>query len=331
MSITVLKPGLLSSFQDLGRPGHQHLGVPVSGAMDTRAHRLANLLVGNTQDTATLEITLSGPSLRFDAPACIAIAGAQLSPAVNGEPVSNYRPLVLRKGDELTFGARQAGLRAYVAWHGGMDLPRVLGSQSTYLRGGFGGFHGRALRKDDVLPLGASLDHLDLDALEQDLWKIKVYLPAILGLVPRAAIRVMRGAHTELFAEQSVHDFFLGEYRISPESERMGYRLQGTRLHLNSATQLLSEATSFGSIQVPADGNPIILMADRQTTGGYAKIAHVVSVDLPVVSQSMPGDILKFTEISLSEAQQLDSQREDAFGQLFQALGPLRELFAESR
>jgi biotin-dependent carboxylase-like uncharacterized protein len=295
--------------------------------MDSRAHRLANLLAGNAEDEATLEVTLVGPTLRVEAAGCIAISGAQLSPTLNNEPVSNNRPLVVRPGDVLSFGPRTAGLRAYIAWNGGIALPTVLGSRSTYLRGGFGGFHGRSLKKGDVLNMLHAPDGARLDELEQELWKIKVYLPAILGLVPRAAIRVMRGAHTDLFAEPSISDFFAGDYRISPQSERMGYRLEGPRLSLKSTTQLLSEATSFGSIQVPPDGNPIVLMADRQTTGGYAKIAHVATVDLPAIAQCMPGEILRFTEITLAQAQQLDSQREAAFGRLHQALTPLRALF----
>lgn len=328
MSITVLKPGLLSSFQDLGRHGHQHLGVPVGGAMDSRAHRLANILAGNPENEATLEITLTGPTLRFNAPACIAISGAQLSPTLNGEPVPNNRPLVIRTNDVLAFGERKSGVRAYIAWHGGIELSRVMGSTSTYLRGGFGGFQGRALKKDDVLKLRHDIGAATLDDLARDLWRIKVYLPASLGQMPRAAIRVLRSAHTDLFVDTSVEDFFTNEYRVSPASERMGYRLEGTPLTLKSSTQQLSEATSFGSIQVPADGMPIILMADRQTTGGYAKIAHVAAIDLPVIAQCMPGENLRFSEITLTEAQQLDSQREEAFGRLQLTLNPLRDLFS---
>src|SRR5690606_7627856 len=204
MSIRVIKPGMLSSFQDLGRTGHQHLGVPVGGAMDSRAHRLANLLVGNEENETTLEITLTGPTLRFDAPACIAICGAQLNPTLNKEPIPNNRPLIVRSGDILAFGARTAGLRAYIAWHGGIALPPVMASRSTYLRGGFGGFHGRALRKNDALSLNASLQDRNLDELARKLWRVRIYLPAILGATPRPAIRVVRGAHTPLFTDASV-------------------------------------------------------------------------------------------------------------------------------
>ncbi len=326
MTITVLKPGLLSSFQDLGRFGHQHLGVPVSGAMDGRAHRLANMLAGNPDHEASLEITLVGPVLQFNAAGCIAISGAQLNPQLNGEPIPNNRPITVRPGDVLTFGARVTGLRAYLAWYGGFALDPVLGSNSTYIRGGLGGFQGRALQKNDTLKLKVELDPVQLDALQEQLWQLKIYLPAILGLLPRDSVRAIRGPQTTLFTALSVQNFFECDYRVSTDSERMGYRLGGPELSLEIPVQLLSEATSFGSVQVPPDGNPIVLMADRQTTGGYAKIAHVATVDLPLVAQAMPGEILRFTEISLEQSQQLDKQRESAVQDLYQTLQPLREL-----
>lgn len=328
MSITVIKPGLQSSFQDLGRHGHQHLGVSVSGAMDTRAHRLANLLAGNTHDKATLELTLTGPVLQFEQTACIAITGASLSPTLNGEPIPNNRPLIVTAGDTLAFGARTKGLRAYLAVHGGFDIKPVLGSCSTFLRGHLGGLDGRALKKGDRIALNSPLYGVDPEALSDEIWKIKIYLPAILGTNLRTDIRVIKGPHAERFTPESLTQFFETGYRVNPESERMGYRLTGARLTLADTAQIISEVTSFGTIQVPPDGNPIILMADRQTTGGYVKIAHVATVDLPLVAQTMPGETLHFQEISLARAQQLDSQREEAFGRLYQGLAGLRELLA---
>ncbi len=331
MTISVLRPGLLSSFQDLGRFGHQHLGVPVSGAMDSRAHRLANLLAGNPEDEATLEITLVGPVLQFHIAGCIAISGAQLNPTLNGHAIPNNRPITVRPGDTLAFGTRTSGLRAYLAWHGGYDLPNVLDSRSTYLRGRLGGYQGRALLKGDTLTPKAALDASTLDSLQDQLWKLRVYLPAILGFIPKLAVRAIKGPHTALFTAASISNFFSSDYRISTDSERMGYRLGGPTLSLlQSKTQLLSEATSFGSVQVPPDGNPIVLMADRQTTGGYAKIAHIATTDLPLVAQAMPGEHLQFTEISLIQAQQLDLEREAAFDRLYQTLKPLRELLEAS-
>ena len=328
MSITVIKPGLQSSFQDLGRHGYQHLGVSVSGAMDSRAHRLANLLAGNSDDQATLEITLTGPTLRFGAATCIAISGAALSPTLNGQPVPNNRPLIVKAGDVLAFGARKTGLRSYLAVYGGFDIAPVMGSRSTFLRGKFGGLNGRALKKDDQIRLQQTLCERDLDALTDDVWKIKVYLPAILGFTPRHDIRVMAGPHADAFTVASLEQFFTSGYQVSAQSERMGYRLNGPALTLKTTDQIVSEVTSFGTIQVPPDGKPIILMADRQTTGGYVKIAHVATVDLPLVAQTMPGETLHFHDITLAQAQQLDNQREEAFGRLSQGLAPLRDVLA---
>lgn len=325
MSVTVIRPGLASTFQDCGRHGHQHLGVPVGGAMDQRTHQLANLIAGNERDMATLEITLLGPTLRFETPACIALAGADLSPAVNGEPAPMGRPLVMRAGDVLSFGPRRSGVRCYLAWHGGIALPHVLGSQSTYLRGGLGGFHGRALRKGDVLPLNAPLRCDMLEALARDLGQTSIYLPSTLANNPRARLRIMRGPHTGLFTDEALRALFGKPYRIANESDRMGYRLQGPPLSVRESRQLLSEGASFGSIQVPADGQPIVLMADRQSIGGYPKIGHVATVDLPQLAQSMPGETVWFEEIGLAQAQQLDNLREQALGRLRASLEGLRK------
>ena|SRR5690606_10582573 len=328
MSITVIRPGLASTYQDCGRHGYQYLGIPVGGAMDLRAHQLANLIAGNTRDLATLEITLIGPTLRFDASAVIAMAGADLSPSLNGEPAPLGRPLVVRAGDTLSFGDRRNGVRCYLAWHGGIDLPPVMGSQSTWLRGQLGGFQGRALAKGDVLPLATQLREDALDALAADLDAMSIYLPATLANNPRERLRVMRGPHTGLFTVESIRALLTSSFRIANESDRMGYRLQGPSLHLIENRQLLSEGATFGSIQVPSDGQPIVLMADRQSIGGYPKIGHVATVDLPQLAQKMPGEEVLFEEISLAQAQQLDNLREQALGRLAASLEPMRRRIA---
>lgn len=328
MSVTVLRPGLFSSFQDLGRHGYQHLGMPVGGAMDQRAHQLANLIAGNDRDMATLEVTLVGPTLRFDAAACIALAGADLSPKINDTPAPMGRPLVMRAGDVLSFGPRRSGVRCYIAWHGGMALPEVLGSQSTYLRGKLGGFQGRALQKGDVLPLNVSFKEEGQPALAEDLQKMAIYLSSSLAFNPRARLRVMRGPHTELFTDEAIQNLFNEDYRIGNDSDRMGYRLNGPTLPVRENRQLLSEGATFGTIQVPSDGLPIVLMADRQSIGGYPKIGHVASVDLPQLAQCMPGEVLRFEEIEQMQAQQLDNLREQALGALRDSLAPLRERIA---
>ena len=330
MSVTVIKPGMLSSFQDRGREGYQHQGIPVAGAMDERAHRLANALAGNDDDPATLEITLTGPTLRFDAPACFALAGADLGATLNGQDIPLLRPLVARTGDVLAFGARPAaGVRAYLAVHGGFALPLVMGSQTTYLRSGFGGCQGRALAKGDVVPLSRPrAQDRDADALQKDLSNVRVYLPAVLGNKRREFIRFLPGVHWPEFSQSSRRAFGQSEFRISPQSDRMGYRLQGRPLTMHQPRQMLSEAACFGTVQVPSGGEAIILMADRQTTGGYPKIAQIATVDLPALAQCAPGQVLRFQQIELDEAQRLDGERERAFAQLQEALAPLRALLA---
>lgn len=329
MSVTVIKPGMLSSFQDRGRDGYQHEGIPAAGAMDERAHRLANALAGNSGDPATLEMTLLGPTLRFDAPACFALTGADLGATLNGRDIPLHRPLVARAGDTLAFGARPAvGVRGYLAVHGGFALPAVMGSEATYLRSGFGGFQGRALAKGDRIALRAPLDGHGLDALQAALWDIRAYLPGTLGGQRRGAIRFLPGMHWEEFSAAARQAFTDAEFRVSPQSDRMGYRLTGPALSMSQPRQMLSEAASFGTVQVPAGGEAIILMADRQTTGGYPKIAQIATVDLPALAQSAPGQALRFQLISLDDAQRLDAGREHAFMQLQEALAPLRALLA---
>lgn len=324
MSISVIKPGMQSSFQDLGRTGHQHIGMPVAGAMDARSHRLANLLVGNDHDAASLEITLTGPTLKFNKACCIAICGADLSAMLNTEPLVLNRPLIIRPGDEISFGARKSGTRCYLAVHGGFDIPLVLGSQSTFIRSGIGGFQGRALKRGDEIGLVRTLANKNLEALAMDLWAIRVYLPAPVAQAVRSTVRIITSAQWFDFTEASRDAFVEETFRISPESERMGYRLQGPHISLSKPRQMISEAATFGTIQVPAGGAPIILMADRQTTGGYPKIAYVATVDLPLLAQMGPGDKFKFEIIPLEQAQELDRLRIQAFDALKIALAPIR-------
>lgn len=331
MTMRILKPGMLSSFQDEGRTGHQPLGVSVVGAMDQRAHRLVNLLVGNDTDYASLEITMTGPTLQFTQACCIALCGADLSPMLNDKPVAMNRPLVIRPLDELRFGAKKHGTRTYLAVHGGFAIPEVLGSQSTYLRSHFGGWLGRALKRGDEIPLQRPLadtgkDGNGLEALALALWSIKLYLPGVIAGSTRARIRLIKSQQWDEFTPASHEALLSQSYRISPDSERMGYRLQGPDLLMTKPRQMISEATTFGTIQVPAGGQPIVLMADRQTTGGYPKIAYVATVDLPLLAQMGPGDEMQFELVTLETAQALDAARTRAFIDLAQALAPVRTL-----
>ncbi|HEX2010692.1 MAG TPA: biotin-dependent carboxyltransferase family protein [Roseateles sp.] len=310
--VEVLKPGAQSQLQDLGRYGFQHLGVPVCGAMDEDSHRLANLLVGNAQDEATLEIVLMGPSLRFAAITQIAVCGADLSATLDGRPVALNQRVDVPAGALLAFGQRINGLRSYLAVRGGFPLAPVMGSRSTFVRGGFGGHLGRALRKGDQLEIAAFRPADPAPKL------------AIRSTLPTAEItplRVILGEHWAGFTAEAQALFSAANYRISPQSDRMGYRLEGPALARREPGELISEAVNFGSIQVPPDGQPIVLMAERQSTGGYPKIGHVISVDLPLLAQLAPQQALRFVPVSLETAQTLYLQREQQFAA---ALGATR-------
>ncbi|HMN83119.1 MAG TPA: biotin-dependent carboxyltransferase family protein [Burkholderiaceae bacterium] len=315
MSITVLKPGAFSSFQDLGRAGMQHAGVPVSGVMDELSHRLANWAAGNRDDTATLEITLLGPELRFEQDAIIAWCGADLSPTFDGHRLPAVTPTRVSAGSTLRFGRRIAGLRAYLAINGGYAIDPVMGSRSTYVRGGFGGLQGRALRKDDPIPLparaaGDAPREIVARPVEAAVSRALAALLAAQGTVEtERPVRIVAGREWSQFGAPMRRRLLETPWRIGAQSDRMGYRLEGEPLRRASGGDILSEAVSFGTIQVPPDGQPIVLMAERQTTGGYPKIGQVASVDLPLVAQRGPGEHLRFELIELEQAQQLLLER----------------------
>lgn len=318
MSIEVIKPGALSTFQDLGRTGYQHLGIPVNGVMDERAHRLANALVGNLPQSATLEITLMGPVLKFHHEAVIAISGADLGARIQGEPLALDQVAVVAAGSELSFGKRSAGLRAYLAVRGGFAVDAAMGSASTYTRGGYGGHAGRPLKKGDLLETGPYVQSSKLARLAQVVKSLSSAFDDAVALPPDAPIRVIPGREWTYFSPHARQALEAAPYRISPQSDRMGYRLEGEKLELTEPREVVSEAVSFGSIQVPADGQPIILMADRQTTGGYPKIGHVCAVDLPRLAQKMPGETIRLKVVDLGTAQRLMLSQERSFAALEQ-------------
>lgn len=318
MNIRVLKPGVLTTLQDSGRNGYQHYGVPVSGAMDLFSHRVANILAGNPGDEATLEMTLQGPRLAFDQDTVIAICGGDLSPAIGGVEVPEGKAVRVRSGSVLDFGACRAGCRAYLAARGGFDVPQVMGSRSTYETAQLGGMYGRALRKDDLLRIGESAGDIyhDLDAelarsrraFAFPKWAVNQHIEK-LGRTPQV-VRIMPGRHWEAFPA-TARDALTGtEFRIAPDSNRMGFRLDGAAIEPGKPLEFLSEAVTFGTIQIPPGGKPIVLMADRQTVGGYPKIAEVASVDLHLLAQLKPGDRLRFELVSLAQAQALWLARE---------------------
>lgn len=306
MGIHVGRSGLLTTIQDLGRYGFQKDGVIVSGVMDIFAHRIANLLVGNEEAEATMEITVLGPILRFEEDAYIAICGGDFDVTLDGERVSLWRPIYVKKGAVLSIHQCKKGCRAYLAVRGGFQIPNVMNSQSTYLLAKVGGFKGRALQKGDVIPFKKRLGRKP--SLKGN-WGISHKLQNYFGHKGQK-IRVIRGEDFYDFTEKSQKQFFQQSYVITPQSNRMGYRLDGNPLERNVQKEIISSAVTFGTIQVPSEGKPIILMADRQTTGGYPKIAQVIAVDLPKLAQMKPGERVTFQEISLNEAQTLYIERE---------------------
>lgn len=296
--IQVIEPGLLTTIQDQGRWGYQKEGIPVSGAMDTLSLQIANLLVSNSRNEACLEITLLGPKLKFDTDTTIAITGANLQPKLNGHPISGWRSIQIEKGSLLEFNQAQQGCRAYLATSGGFKIDEVMESKSTYLRGSIGGYKGRSLEKDDYIPIVGS-------QVNEPNWYFNQ------PKYPNTKeIRVVMGPQARMFTEEGIANFFNSQYKVSPASDRMGYRLKGPVIGTKGGSDIISDGIPFGGIQIPSDGSPIILMADRQPTGGYAKIGTVATVDLPQIAQSKPGDILKFKRINISQAQKLYNQLE---------------------
>ena len=289
--ITILRPGLLTTIQDSGRWGYQGLGVPVSGPMDPAAQRVANALVGNPRDAATLEATLVGPEVRFEQHTRIVVAGADLQATLDGADVLLHRAVRCRPGSVLRFGDRRSGARAYVAFDGGIAVPPVLGSRATHLLSGLGGLEGRALRAGDRIPLGAAGDGL----------KPGPYLSP--ESTHGARLRVLPGPQAEAFDASAFETLQCSRFLVSPQSDRMGYRLTGDTPVLRTATDdMISDVAFVGGLQVPPSGQPILLMADRQTTGGYPQIAVVITADLPVAAQLAPGDWVEFVVCSRSEA-----------------------------
>ena len=299
--LRVESPGLLTTVQDEGRWGHQRDGMVVAGAMDPFASAVANLLVGNPRGAAVLEITLLGPTLLALADLRLALCGGDLSPAVDGQPAPLWKTFTLREGQTLTFGRRRAGARAYLAVMGGFAVPAILGSRATFLRAQIGGFEGRPLRKGDVLeawlhplpPGERGLRPADIPDYAQ---------PAVLHVLP--------GPHFSAFADAGRSTFFSSPYTVSPQSDRQGYRLTGPAVARADAAGLLSEAMPWGGVQVPPDGLPILLMADRQTTGGYPLVGVVISADLPRAGQLAPGDSVRFEAVTLAEAHGLALRQE---------------------
>jgi biotin-dependent carboxylase-like uncharacterized protein len=278
--------------------------------MDPYALRMANLIVGNDEGQACLEVTLMGPKLAFASDGVIAITGADLSPAINGRPVTMWKALFVKAGDELSFGAPKTGCRAYIAFAGGIAVPPVMGSRSTFIRGGYGGLKGRALKAGDRLPLGkAQYDFADVSGRKLP----PAFIPDYETDRP---VRFVFGPQADAFTDEAILTFTTKPYTVSRDSDRMGYRMEGPRLTHKTGADIISDVITVGAIQVPANGQPIVLMADCQMSGGYTKIGVVATVDIPYMAQKKPGDSVYFQPVSVNEAQSWLKEQEEVFAVL---------------
>lgn len=316
MSIFIEKSGLLATVQDLGRFGFRRFGVNPTGAMDKRAARLINVLLGCDEREAVLEMHFPAPVLRFDEPAVVALGGADFGAQLDGEPIENWQPVFVEKGNVLEFARKRSGNRVYLAVKNGFAVERWLDSGSTNLRANVGGFRGRSLLKGDRISFNETLGIAGKRKIENEKSFERPKFPYKISraLIPRynclPTVRVIAGAEFERLTALGEQQFLTESFTISNNSDRMGFRLTGAPLYLSDSLEMISSAVDFGTIQLLPDGRMIILMADHQTSGGYPRIAHVASVDLPVLAQLGANDKINFQSISIEEAEDLSLEFE---------------------
>lgn len=305
MGIRVLKAGMLTTVQDLGRNGYQSQGFSVAGVMDVRSFKIANLLLDNPENEAVLEFTLIGPTLQFTSDTIIAITGGDFQPTVNGEPAPMYTALYMKRGDILKFGSARTGSRGYIAFSSYLDIPVVMGSRCTNLKSKIGGYKGRKLKDEDYIGFRIKRRYLpyflsrklDLDEFDEE----------------EVTLRVVMGPQDDMFTKQGIHTLLSETYTVTSDFDRMGCRLEGPFIASKNGSDIISDGIAFGSIQVPAHGKPIVLLADRQTTGGYAKIATVATVDIPKLVQRKTDHKIRFQAITVEEAQKLYLEEEEQY------------------
>jgi antagonist of KipI len=307
MEMIVTRAGFLTSVQDLGRTGFRQFGVSTSGALDSFALRVANLLVGNDEGAAGLEITLGGLQLRFEDERIVAWCGGEFDVQIGSRALPAGHVAHLQAGDELKFGRAQIGCRCWLAILGGIEVPVVLGSRSTDLRANFGGLEDRRLRDGDVLPL-LTRPGSPIPATGISSWSAPHDWASPASRHP--SLHFIRGVDWNRFNDVTIQRFTQHEFTVSPDSDRMGVRFDGSELKREVETDLISEAVAPGTIQVPPSGKPILLLGDCQTIGGYPKIAHVITVDLGIAAQLRAGDGVRFFEVSLQDAHRLLLERE---------------------
>lgn len=315
MKLRVEKPGALTTVQDLGRWGYQAMGMPVSGTMDAAALQRGNTMMGNPLGSAALEITLMGPTLTVvEGEGAAVITGADLSPALNGVPCANWTVLHLKEGDVLSFGAPWWGLRAYLCLAGGIEVPVVMGSRCTYMKTATGGFQGRALKAGDMLNTGEPWI----------LWRntLDFTCPAQLkpAYDPERPLNIVLGLQSDAFTPQGIETLLNESYEVSPSADRMGYRLEGPEIEHIGKPDIISDGIPMGAVQVPGNGKPIVLMADRQTTGGYTKIGVICAFDVARLAQRLPGAPVRFAAITQEDGVALARAEAAAIAELRQHL-----------
>jgi antagonist of KipI len=300
--IRILDAGPQTTVQDLGRTGQMRYGIPPSGPVDRFAFVLANRLVGNPDAAAVLECTLMGPRFEVTAAGSIAVTGADMPVSVNGRDAAGWATLTVKPGDVVKLGSARTGVRSYIGFAGGLDVPLVLGSRSTYLRGRVGGLQGRALKNGDKLAVLQS----------GSVRPRRVAQGAIPDYTGEPTIRAVLGPQADRFTPEGLGALFGGRYEVLPQSDRMGSRLRGPRIDHARGHDIISDGIALGSIQVPGDGQPIVLLVDRQSTGGYTKVATICSSDIWRVGQARPGQSLRFQSIGVEEAHRLLRQADAA-------------------
>jgi antagonist of KipI len=303
--IEVRAPGLLTSVQDLGREGFGPMGVSPSGAADAVALRVGNRLAGNAQGLAGLEMTLLGGTFFFREAAVAALTGSDFAPALDNRRVETWSSVEIRAGQTLQLGPTRAGARCYLCVRGGIDVKLFLGSASTHLLSGIGGFEGRALRKGDVLKVGRAIEAF------RTFRKRNLARRALEKLAPRKVLRVTAGPQSDWFSKEEQKMFYAGTYRVTEESNRMGLRLEGAAIASAPGGEMISEGVSLGAVQITASGLPIILFVEQQTTGGYPKIANVISADMSSLGQLRPRDEIRFELVKMETARALLAEREE--------------------
>ena len=310
-SIKVKHPGLCTTIQDIGRIVYQQFGIPVSGVMDEYAFTVANYLVETDKNNAVFEIPFFGPTLEFDFDVTIAITGAEIQAKLNGQDIALWRTINIKKGDILTLSTMKSGARSYIAFAAEIDVPVVMGSKSTLLKSKLGGFEGRQLKMGDVINFKNPKILSKRNILD------KKYIPEYKH---EQKIRIVAGPQDDYFTDDALKTMAKNKYQITKDTDRMGMRLAGAEINHKDKADIISDAAVFGSIQVPGNKQPIILLADRQTTGGYTKIATVIKSDLPKLAQMLPNDSIEFSLIEIEEAQK-------EYRKFYEILNEIKESF----